>query len=143
MKRQLARIIATGIMAIATTAIPLAAHADAGTPSVTCPPSGDMFNIGSYGYGYWNQDPGSCSPGDSVLICDNKADGWGIEVYEYLSDGSPLDPFGPGATTRGHGAPYCSPWSTHNLAEGTQVYLDFYAVKGDSKKYIGRTWASA
>lgn len=35
------------------------------------------------------------------------------------------------ATTRGHASPYTSPWNTGDLAEGTDVYIQLCAVRGD------------
>jgi hypothetical protein len=77
---------------------------------------------------YWNQDPGGdlngdgvTDPGDSMIAFDGATDGCGIEIR--LSGRSP-------ATTRGHNAPYMSPWSTGNLPEDQIFFVDYCIVKG-------------
>lgn len=77
-------------------------------------------------------DPGNCGyPGDSFHVCDDTADGYGVEAYEYETGQIVATGF---ATTRGHSSPYCSAWSSYNLPELTIVDLKGYAVKGDTIK---------
>ncbi|MFJ6571219.1 hypothetical protein ACIQNU_27775 [Streptomyces sp. NPDC091292] len=86
----------------------------------------------------WNADPIDASniPGDAFRVLDRLADGWGMEATMI----SPVT--GRVATTRGHAAVYYSPWNTGNLTEGTAVYIQLCAVKGDysacSLAYSGR-----
>ncbi|MGP4053121.1 hypothetical protein [Streptomyces sp. 2A115] len=91
--------------------------------------SGDNYQIvvlrdgENIGYVYWNSDPepGLGWPGDAMRVSDTDADGYGIEAH--LS-------FGRIATTRGHAAPYTSPWATGDLTEGLIAGMKVCLVKG-------------
>lgn len=84
------------------------------------------YNGGTYaGIMVWNADASGPTPGDAFKVGDYLADGWGMEATMI----SPVT--GRVATTRGHSAGYESPWNTGNLAEGTTVYIQLCAVKGD------------
>src|ERR1044072_3418009 len=82
------------------------------------------------GYGYWSQDPGGDingdgkeDYGDSAIVYDGAADGWGLEVT--VSGGDHAD-------TRGHNAPYWSGWAHSLGAEGTVARMQVCVVRGDS-----------
>ncbi|MER5184579.1 hypothetical protein ABT009_40810 [Streptomyces sp. NPDC002896] len=95
--------------------------------------SNGSFSIGAYYNGtyagamVWNADPlnGGSIPGDAFQVVDRLSDGRGMEATMI----SPTT--GRVATTRGHEATYYSPWNTGNLDEGTPVYIQLCAVKGD------------
>ncbi len=80
------------------------------------------------GYLYWNSDPipELNWPGDAFLASDGLADGYGIEAHLYSGTLHRM------ATTRGHDAPYETPWRTGNLPEGEMVLLQVCYVKGTS-----------
>jgi hypothetical protein len=82
------------------------------------------------GYAFWNADPDAALdwPGDAMLASDIDSDGWGIQAQ--LSTGRL-------ATTRGHAAPYTSPWATGNLTEGKTYYMSVCLVQGDDAKCSG------
>ncbi|GAA3007575.1 MULTISPECIES: hypothetical protein [Streptomyces] len=81
------------------------------------------------GYGEWNADPYGSAPGDSIRACDTEADGWSIEVKLDIDRDGTWDRV---ATTRGHTAPYCTPWKTGNIKEGTPVRVQVTNVGGDA-----------
>ncbi|MEU2248940.1 hypothetical protein [Streptomyces sp. NPDC019224] len=81
------------------------------------------------GYGEWNADPYGSAPGDSIRACDTTADGWSIEVKLDIGRDGTWDRT---ATTRGHTSPYCTPWKTGNLKEGTPVRVQVTNVGGDA-----------
>lgn len=84
------------------------------------------YNSGTYaGLMEWRGDPLNGDPGDAFRVLDRLADGWGMEASMI----SPVT--GRVATTRGHSATYYSPWNTGNLDEGTKVFIQLCAVKGD------------
>lgn len=72
------------------------------------------------GYGEWNPDPYGSIPGDSIRACDTGADGWGIEVKLDIGRDGTWDRV---VSTRGHNSPYCSPWKSGNIKEGTPVSI--------------------
>ena len=85
----------------------------------------------------WNADPGCCDiPGDAFQVVDRLSDTWGMEAKMTV----PVT--GRKATTRGHEAPYSSPWNTGDLREGATVAIQLCAVRGDYKHcsiaYTGR-----
>ncbi|WLQ44538.1 hypothetical protein P8A22_34320 [Streptomyces laculatispora] len=79
------------------------------------------------GYGEWNPDPYDGIPGDSIRACDTTADGWGIEVKIDIGRNGTWDRI---ANTRGHNSPYCSPWKSGNIKEGTPVSIQVANVNG-------------
>ncbi|MBO0915912.1 hypothetical protein [Streptomyces laculatispora] len=79
------------------------------------------------GYGEWNPDPYDGVPGDSIRACDTTADGWGIEVKIDIGRNGTWDRI---ANTRGHNSPYCSPWKSGNIKEGTPVSIQVANVNG-------------
>lgn len=82
------------------------------------------------GYVYWSSDPvpGLGWPGDAMSVSDTSSDGYGLEAH--LSTGRV-------ATTRGHNAPYTSPWATGDLTEGLTVGMKLCLVKGDYSNCSG------
>lgn len=81
---------------------------------------------------YWNADPadgydfnqdGVTDPGDALLAFDGTTDGCGIEAV--------IPSIGRTATTRGHNAPYLSPWASGNLPEDSPYMVEIYIVKGN------------
>ncbi|RPK36393.1 hypothetical protein EES39_32025 [Streptomyces sp. ADI92-24] len=79
------------------------------------------------GYGEWNPDPYDGIPGDSIRACDTTVDGWGIEVKIDIGRNGTWDRI---ANTRGHNSPYCSPWKSGNIKEGTPVSIQVANVNG-------------
>ncbi len=79
------------------------------------------------GYGEFNQDPSAEGPGDAVRACDTKSDGWGVEVEIDIHNDGTVD---REIDTRGHNSPYCTPWATGDIVEGTVVKVIVYQVKG-------------
>ncbi|ROQ63194.1 hypothetical protein EDD93_5932 [Streptomyces sp. 840.1] len=79
------------------------------------------------GYGEWNPDPSGGIPGDSIRACDTSADGWGIEVKLDIGRNGTWDRV---ASTRGHNSPYCSPWKSGDIKEGTPVSVQVTNVDG-------------
>lgn len=104
------------------------------------------FDIGGdAGVGTWNADPWvdpqtdprdpTVFPGDAIRACDYKADGWGIAVYLNIDPDTIWDlAWDRRATTQGHNSPYCSPWATGNITEGTRVLVWGCMVKGTEVK---------
>ncbi|MER7885009.1 hypothetical protein ABTY35_19550 [Streptomyces fimicarius] len=88
------------------------------------------------GKGYWSADPSGNTPGDAIKACDDEDDGWGIQLELDINRDGTTDRI---ATTRGHKSPYCSPWKTGDIKEGTEVTLRLYKVKG---KEIGPYWTT-
>lgn len=80
------------------------------------------------GYGLWSPDPSNGDPGDAIKACDTEADNWGIQVQMDIHKDGTYDRI---ATTRGHGAGYCSDWETGNIAEGTVIRIYVIQVRGD------------
>ncbi|WP_406448038.1 hypothetical protein OG782_04210 [Streptomyces sp. NBC_00876] len=72
------------------------------------------------GYGGWNPDPYGDIPGDAIRACDTSADGWSIEVKLDIGRDGTWDRT---VNTRGHNSPYCSPWKSGNIKEGTPVSI--------------------
>jgi hypothetical protein len=100
----------------------MSAQAAGAAPQISCyssfPVNDLQANIGRVD---WNKDPSGCLPsGDSLRVCDTRADGEGIYVKMENED--------LGATTEGHPAGYCSPWHSKNLTEGKKYTLDVYGV---------------
>ncbi|WP_416973727.1 hypothetical protein [Streptomyces sp. 4F14] len=91
----------------------------------------NLYLDGIYaGQVWWSQDPGgdldgdgNSDPGDALIAYDNVTDGYGIEATLRTSDSHKV-------TTRGHGAPYWSPWGTGDLTETHTYYGDACVVKG-------------
>ncbi|MFJ4536395.1 hypothetical protein ACIP39_10495 [Streptomyces tibetensis] len=84
------------------------------------------YNDGAYaGVMSWNADAFGDIPGDAFRAVDALGDGYAMEATMIHPVG------GRTATTRGHAAPYYSPWASGNLAEGTTVYIQLCAVKGE------------
>ncbi|MEV7089003.1 hypothetical protein AB0O07_24470 [Streptomyces sp. NPDC093085] len=83
------------------------------------------------GYVYWNGDPDPVLgwPGNAMIVADTSTDTWGIEAY--------LNPVGRVATTRGHNAPYVSPWATGDLPEGRRYELRVCLVRGAASSCSG------
>ncbi|OIJ63611.1 hypothetical protein [Streptomyces mangrovisoli] len=96
--------------------------------------SNGSFTIAAYyggtyaGIMEWNADPiqGGDIPGDAFKVGDYYADGYGMGASMI----SPVT--GRQATTRGHTSPYESAWNSGDLAEGTTVYIQLCAVKGEA-----------
>ncbi|GGT70089.1 hypothetical protein GCM10010256_30670 [Streptomyces coeruleorubidus] len=82
----------------------------------------------SGGYAEWNPDPYNGLPGDSVRVCDTRADDWAVEAS--------LDTDGDGryddrtVSTRGHSAGYCSGWASGDLPENIRIGVFVSLVKG-------------
>ena len=75
----------------------------------------------------WNGDPvpgNPSEPGDAFRVLDRLSDGYAMEA-------TMIHPEYRRATTRGQSAVYFSPWQTGDLAEGTKVFIQLCAVKGD------------
>ena len=106
------------------------AHAVDVTPQAACISGAKKYDVGTLGYVEWLQDPNTlCGyPGDSFRICDDNADGWGIQVDRYLT-GLTDDTYLDSRSTAGHAAGYCTGWDSYNLNEGTSVKLVAYGVK--------------
>lgn len=79
------------------------------------------------GYGQWQADPDGSIPGDSIRACDNVEDGYGIQVQLDIGRDWDIDRL---ATTEGRNSPYCSPWKSGNIAEGTPITIWVYKVRG-------------
>ncbi|WP_432251798.1 hypothetical protein [Streptomyces sp. HNM1019] len=82
------------------------------------------------GYAYWSKDPGGDingdhkeDYGDSAIVYDGAADGWGLETT--VSGGQR-------ASTRGHNSPYWSGWAHSLGAEGTVVKMQICLVRGQA-----------
>ncbi|MEU6658695.1 hypothetical protein [Streptomyces sp. NPDC046821] len=86
----------------------------------------DIVDNGRYlGAMFWNRDPWSGTPGDSLQMCDDYPDGIGLEAR--LIVGGKVDRV---ASTAGHNSPYCSPWKSGDLPEGHHYIVKVYKVKG-------------
>ncbi|MEU9952273.1 hypothetical protein [Streptomyces sp. NBC_01336] len=81
---------------------------------------------GSYGYAEWNADPDGSRPGDSLRVCDDKADGFGVTAKLMNSQYVVIRT----VTTAGHSSDYCSPWKSGNLTEGDRFLVYTYRTKG-------------
>ncbi|CAG7647434.1 hypothetical protein [Actinacidiphila bryophytorum] len=60
---------------------------------------------------WWSQDPSQYAPGDSIMVSDEFADGYGVSAEMDVPDYRI-------ATTNGHNSPYTSPWKSGDLPEG-------------------------
>ncbi|MES4907314.1 MULTISPECIES: hypothetical protein [unclassified Streptomyces] len=80
------------------------------------------------GYAEWRQDPGNGYPGDAMRAHDRNADGYGIEATLTYDNRK--------ATTRGHNAPYDSPWATGNLPEDRKYVMRVCVVRGTAEKCV-------
>jgi hypothetical protein len=101
---------------------------------------------GDAGWVNWNADPWvnpksdprnpEIVPGDAIRACDDKADGWGIRVFLKKNPTDRYDVDNPdrSVSTQGHSSPYCSPWATGDIVEGTPVALWGCMVKGTEIK---------
>jgi len=81
------------------------------------------------GSGCFHADPEGSVPGDAIRACDWYADGYGYEVQLDVSPTGIWD-VDRRVNTRGHDSPYCSPWATGNIAEGTPVAIKLCRVRG-------------
>lgn len=88
-----------------------------------------IYSATGGGYGQWNPDPSGSIPGDSIRACDTTADGYGIETWLDINRNGSIDRI---ASTRGHNSPYCSPWASGNIAEGTPVTVYVLKRVGDT-----------
>lgn len=107
-----------------------AAHATPAPRVASCYDRLEIRDVnGLRGYVDWNQDPSGCySKGDSFRVCDTNPDGMGVYAEMVGFDTS--------ATTQGHTAGYCSPWTGHNLPEGTDFRMYVYSVKNGSRTWV-------
>ena len=128
-RRAAAAVTMTAALAGGTIALGGGAAHAAPAPRAGC----DRVQIadvnGVRGYAEWNQNPSSCySKGDSFRVCDTASDGMG--VYAEMVG------LGASATTRGHTAGYCSPWTGHNLPEGSDFRMYVYTVKNGKLTWV-------
>ncbi|MQY11234.1 hypothetical protein SRB5_13490 [Streptomyces sp. RB5] len=99
----------------------------------------DIYYNGSYrGYVQWQQDPSGSIPGDSLRVCDDIADGYGVEAD--LIVGGVINRT---ATSQGHSSPYCSPWKSGNLTEGNSYTIDTWVMSNNVYSYIGSVSVTA
>lgn len=113
-RKTVARAVATGACAVGLVA---ALQGQAWAATIVGIPA-----VGDGGSAQFNGDT------NSIRACDTKADGWGIQATLRfpVSDNRPdlkID-------TRGHAAPYCSPWKRGNLTEGGTYRLFVVPVAG-------------
>lgn len=94
---------------------------------------------GSYGYAQWNADPSGSTPGDSLRVCDNKADGFGVTAKLMNSQYVVIRT----VTTAGHSANYCSDWKSGNLTEGDRFLVYTYRTKGGDEVMIDSAFVGA
>nr|WP_238323907.1 hypothetical protein [Salinispora pacifica] len=85
------------------------------------------------GIGKFNADRDGSIPEDSIQACDYYGDGWWVEVR---MDVDPTETWETDrfATTQGNAPPYCSPWESGSLVEGTPVAVKVCKVK-DAEEY--------
>lgn len=96
------------------------------------------WSYGAYeggGYGEWQQDPSGDVKGDSFRACDQRSDGYAI--YVRIDIGRDGD-FDSSVTTKGHYAPYCTPWKYLDLPEGTPIRM--YVYKSDADGHHHPVW---
>ncbi|MEU9827270.1 hypothetical protein [Micromonospora chersina] len=79
------------------------------------------------GVGWFQSDPYGATPGDAIRVCDQLADGWGLEVWLDTEYNTGWD---RKASTRGYNSPYCSPWASGDIVENTLVQIKLCMVKG-------------
>lgn len=97
---------------------------------------------GRYGYAQWNADPSGSTPGDSLRVCDNNADGFGVTAKLMNSQYVVIRT----VTTAGHSAGtsgYCSPWKSGNLTEGDRFLVYTYRTKGGDEVMIDSAFVGA
>ncbi|WP_327180322.1 hypothetical protein OG599_34615 (plasmid) [Streptomyces sp. NBC_01335] len=118
------------VAAIAFCALPAAtAHAEDATTQAACPTQPTTYYVSDFGYVQWAQNPICGTPGDAMRVCDTKADGMGLLVQRYKLSGG-VRYYLDTVSTAGHNSPYCSPWLSNNLPEGTAVLLVPSTSKG-------------
>ncbi|MET9579042.1 hypothetical protein ABZY30_26350 [Streptomyces massasporeus] len=133
LKSRVATLLATSALLFGSSVTLGASNATAATWTFE---KGELFPSGSYtivayyngtyaGLMDWRGDPLGGDPGDAFRVLDRLSDGHAMEAKMI----NPVT--GRTATTRGHSAVYYSPWSTGDLTEGTNVYIQLCAVKGD------------
>lgn len=94
------------------------------------------------GYVHWFADQdatwaGWNGKGDTMLVADTAADGWGLEGY--LNDGSTLVRTG---STQGHDSPYYDN-NSGNLPEGHRYTMTATAVKGSTRYWSNKITVTA
>lgn len=94
---------------------------------------------GSYGYAQWNADPDGSIPGDSLRVCDNNADGFGVTAKLMNSQYVVIRT----VTTAGHSAGYCSPWKSGNLKEEDRFLVYTYRTKAGDELMIDSRFVGA
>ncbi|MFC4017086.1 hypothetical protein ACFOW4_03900 [Micromonospora sp. GCM10011542] len=125
------RLLLAGLAAVAmvlTTQVP--AHAEPTSQSVWVE---WLYSNGvEAGRGQFQADPFGSEPGDALRACDFNADGYGIEVRMMINPSTSPSSWRTDrmASTRGINSPYCTPWATGNLTEGTFVGVKICLVKG-------------
>ncbi|MEU1468891.1 hypothetical protein ABZ434_11795 [Streptomyces sp. NPDC005761] len=92
-----------------------------------------------YGYAEWNADPSGSTPGDSLRVCDDNADGFGVTAKLMNSQYVVIRT----VTTAGHSAKYCSPWKSGNLTEGDRFLVYTYRTKGGDEVMIDSRFVGA
>ncbi|KPC83664.1 MULTISPECIES: hypothetical protein [Streptomyces] len=92
-----------------------------------------------YGYAEWNSDPSGSIPGDSLRVCDNKSDGYGVKARAFNSNYDTVRT----ASTAGANAPYCTEWKGGNLPEGTRYQIITYRVSGGDEIVLDHRFVSA
>ncbi|MFD9288077.1 hypothetical protein ACFWBV_07155 [Streptomyces sp. NPDC060030] len=92
-----------------------------------------------YGHAEWNADPSGSTPGDSLRVCDTKADGYGVKARVFNSNYDTVRT----ASTAGTNAPYCTGWKSGDLPEGTRYQIITYRVKGDDEIVLDHRFVSA
>ncbi|CAL9573489.1 hypothetical protein [Streptomyces sp. enrichment culture] len=86
----------------------------------------------------WQQDPSGSRPGDALRICDDVADGRGVEARLIVD--AKVNRI---VTTQGHSSPYCTDWKTGNLTEGRKYPVLIYVMSNNKYTYIGSVEVTA
>ncbi|WOX08312.1 hypothetical protein [Streptomyces sp. N50] len=99
-----------------------------------------VYNNGHYaGLASWNADPIGDIPGDALQAVDSYADGWGIQAEMWTPWESDLNY--RVTTTKGHSAPYSTPWKSGNLKEGVDVHIQVCIFQGNDYSNCGGSTA--
>lgn len=74
----------------------------------------------------FSADPMGSSPGDSIMAFDATSDGWAVETKLQVGSETRI------ASTKGHNAPYHTPWVTGNLPEGQTYQMKGCVIGGST-----------
>lgn len=127
MRKLVSALVGVGatLSAVIMTAVPADASTNAVVYAKAC-----SYCAGE-GYAQFMADPTNLVPGDSLKVCDVLGDGW--FVVGFLENPATNKVIRTGST-KGHYAPWCTPWLTGDLPEQTHLYVGACLSNGTTSK---------